>query len=621
MGEFTLTDEVQDGEGKLNPNVFLRLAQLQGPLEPLFPNLRRLRIVKANYSLDYLHLFLSPSLETLEIVGLGEACRASLLSFLSAAVVEVPNLSTLILGSGQLSRDVVNTCLGFDRLKHLELVNAVSEADYRLLKQIGRLKHLETFVIDAQGVGYAPSQAILQAEDAERARVIAEEERRRQRVEEEKQQCRRRFMEEVEERRRKAALPRVRGICWLCGKRYKLGIRQPQCSSCTLKIAEQEKHMQELDEDERRCKEEEQSRCKEQDERRWREEEEEERKCMEEEERRCMEEAERKWMEEEERNCKEEEQKRYQEVEEERRRCEEAEEEQKRCEEAVAENKRRKEEEDLWSRWNRENAEYKAGRKDDIRHASAMPSLPQAVDGASEDMFPKLLSVTVRGSVEMMQDVVQLVSSTFVVLLCLDMVPVLSSRSPSIVTTPSRRFVDTVDSALGRWAGTIAHVTLSGLLPSVASKLPEETVGALVRLPNLEHLEVNGWDVASNIADYFCSLADATTTKLKALHLPNDSNTTSIPLSKLQTIAGACPPFDAASTTSSTSQVTPSRIRSPPRICWRLFPLAISFRPWALGLSWKSLDTLIIYSPRSRISSLSKGWPRTLNSGGRLISW
>ena len=48
VGEFTLTDDAQDGEGKLNPNVFLRLAQLQGPLAPLFPNLCRLRIVKAN---------------------------------------------------------------------------------------------------------------------------------------------------------------------------------------------------------------------------------------------------------------------------------------------------------------------------------------------------------------------------------------------------------------------------------------------------------------------------------------------------------------------------------------------------------------------------------------------
>jgi len=490
VGEFTLTDDVQDGEGKLNPNVFLRLAQLQGPLAPLFPNLRRLRIVKADYSLDYLHLFLSPSLETLEIVGLGEDCQASLLSFLSAAVVEVPNLSNLIIGSGRLSCDVVNTCLGFYRLKHLELVNAVSEVDHRLLKDIGRLEHLETFVIDAQGVGYTPSQAILQAEEDERARVIAEEEHRRQRIEEEecaravaqeeilrqqmeefKRERQRRF-EEVEERRRKAALPRIAGTCWVCRKNSNPKGKPigTVCRSC-LRKEENEREMEEEDQE--------------------------------------REDAWRSW--------------------------EETLEEKKRCEEAAVECRRRKE-------------------RDDGLDTSATSSFPEADDGSvtqasidcqeplSHPRFPKLLSITVRGSAEMMQDLVELITSPSVAHFCLDMVLAQPSPSSSITaTSPSMRFVATVDSALRRWAGTMAHVTLSCLLPSVASKLPDETVGVLVRLPHLEHLEVNGWDVASNIADHFCSPAAAKTTKLKALHLPNDGNTASIPLSKLQIIAGACP--------------------------------------------------------------------------------
>jgi len=496
VGEFTLTDDVQDGEGKLNPNVFLRLAQLQGPLAPLFPNLRRLRIVKANYSLDYLHLFLSPSLETLEIVGLGEDCRAGLLSFLSAAVVEVPNLNNLIIGSGRLSCDVVNTCLGFYRLKHLELVNAVSEVDHRLLKDIGRLEHLETFVIDAQGVGYTPSQVILQAEEDERARVIAEEEHCRQRIEEEecaravaqeeilrqqmeefKRERQRRF-EEVEERQRKAALPRIAGTCWMCGVNFDPKGKQIKtvCKSCRWSLKGKNEN-----------------------------------------------------------GMEEEEQKSYQEREDAWRIWEEAQEEKKRCEEAAVECRRRKE-------------------RDDGLDTSATSSFPEADDGSvtqasidrqeplSHPTFPKLLSITVRGSAEMMQDLVELITSPSVAHFCLDMVLAQPSPSSSIIAIPpSMRFVATVDSALRRWASTMAHVTLSSFLPSVASKLPDETVGALVRLPHLEHLEVNGWDVASNITEYFCSPAAAKTTRLKALHLPNDGNTASIPLSKLQTIAGACP--------------------------------------------------------------------------------
>jgi len=513
VGEFTLTDDVRDGEGKLNPSVFLCLAQLQSPHTPLFPNLRRLRIVNAHYSLYYLRLFLSPSLETLEIVGLSEACRATLLSFLSATIVEVPNLSTLILGPGRLSRDVVNICLGFARLKHLELVNAVSEADHRLLKDIGRLEHLETFVIDAQGIGYAPSHAILQsAEDDKRARIIAEEALcrqrmegeeharcaaeaglRHQRMEQEERERQLRFEEQVEERQRKAALPRVAGRCGMCGTKCpKKRKNSMQCKSCTVAIIE-------LDN---------------------------------------------------ERRMEEEEQKPYQAVEEAWRSCEER----RRCEEAMTE-QRHKEEEDLYERQAELSCQESAEedkRKDkpnglDTLATSSYPetdegSVAQATIDRQEVIlhptFPKLLNVSVHGSAEMMQDMIELITSVSVVLLCLDMVPVLSLSSSSIVTSPSSRYVGTVDSVLRRWPSTLAHVTLSGR-PSVASKLPDVIVRALVHLPNLEHPEVNGWDVACNIADYF--VCDTGASKLEVFHLPDDANATSIPLSKLQTIAGACP--------------------------------------------------------------------------------
>jgi len=430
----------------------------------------------------------------LEIVGLSEACGATLLSFLSAAVVEVPNLTTLILGPGRLSREVVDACLGFGRLKHLELVDVVSEADFRLLKDIGRLEHLEMFVIDAQGVGYAPSQALIQAEEEERAQAMAEEELRRLQIEAEEQERRRRFEEEVEERQRKAMLPRTLGVCWMCERRFKKAVRKTQCSPCTLKL--------ENDEDRRR-EAEEQKRCE--------EEAKEEQKRYEEE---VMAEHERN--QEEERLQKIHGDSSYQET---------------------AEEEDRTEDLEVRAEMGHSVIDESLSQRDDTNGLNTSADADESVSIDLLPKFPKLSKLTVRGSPEMMQDLVELITSASVVLLCLDMVPV---HLPNIATPPSRRFMDTIDSALRRWASTMGHVTLSDL-PSATSKLSDETVRALVGLPHLEHLEVNGWDVASNIADYFCCLEDTNAPKLKVLHLPHDNNAISIPLSKLRTIAEACP--------------------------------------------------------------------------------
>jgi len=599
VGEFTLTDDVQDGEGKLNPNVFLCLAQLQSPLKPLFPNIRCLRIINADQSLDYLRLFLSPSLETLEIIGLGEACRPTLLSFLSAAVVEVPDLSTLILGPGRLSRDVVDACLGFGRLKHLELVDVISEVDFRLLKDIGLLEHLETFVIDAQDVVYSPSRALIQADEDAYARVVAEEECRLQKIKEEEREPRRR-LDEVEERQRKAIRPRIEGICWMCERRFKKATHKTQCSSCSLEIYRQQ-----------RTREEEERRARQADIERLAIEAEEERLAREAEIERAIDaEVERLTRQVEEqraiemerlarerrmarrngmpkerrareadmerltRESKEERLARKAEVER-LTREKEAEELLKLEEEAIikAESERREKDEELRRIQESQcpepaeeedemedlgdvfemggsiiDASLSVERKDDTNglHMSSVPEADDfqaSIDRQGELLhpkFPKLLNITVRGSAEMMQDAVQLITSASVVFLYLDMVLVQPSTS-GIAPPPSRRFVDIVDSALRRWASTIAHVTLSGL-PSVASKLPDETMEALVRLPQLEHLELNGWDFDFKIADYFKRrLSDTGASRLKVLHLPDDNNAISIILSELDSIAKACP--------------------------------------------------------------------------------
>ena len=583
MGEFTLTDDVQDGEGKLNPSIFLCLAHLQTPLKPLFPNLRRLRIINADHSLDYLRLFLSPSLETLEIIGLGEACRPTLLSFLSAAVIEVPDLSTLILGPGRLSRNVVDACMGFGHLKHLELVDVISEVDFRLLMDIGLLEHLETFVIHAQGVVYSPSRALIQAKDDERALVVAEEELRRQQIEKEKQEHQKRLEEEMKERQRKAILSTA-GICSICRRRFKKVTSKTQCLSCSIEIDKQEIHMQEqkkaADRQERMKKKEERRAKETEEERQAREmraREAEEMRAREAEERRARETEGEQWAREERRTRKKHmwEARR---AEEERLAIEKEAEvllklEEEANYEAMCEALEK--EEELWriqgvSERN-EPAEHEMKELQDgaemgrrVIDVSLLVEMKDGIDGldttslpednngngtqaaidhheeAMSPKFPKLLNVTVRGSAEMMQDVVQLITSASVAHLCLDMVPAQSEPS-CIAPPPPRRFVDTVNSALRRWAGAMVHVTLSGL-PNVVSKLPNETVEALVRLPHLEHIELNGWGVDLNIAEYFRRrLSDAGASKLKVLYLPDDNNAISIPLSELNSIAKACP--------------------------------------------------------------------------------
>ena len=419
----------------------------------------------------------------MEIAGLGEACRPALLSFLSAAVVEVPNLSTLILGPGQLSRSVVDACLGFDRLKHLELVDVVSEVDYQFLKNIGRLEHLETFVVDAQGVGYVPSPAILQVED-ERTRLIVDESCR-QKFEEAKRESRRRFEEQVEERQRKAELPRKRGVCWMCQKRFKKKSKT-QCSSCSQKILKQDQYIQEMKDE----------------------------------------------------SCQLEEQRRLE----------------MECRAKAGEGPRVSNPEYKSGHGGTENSDDLLREKADVTdrldssylrridhprtYKSGAQDSSDPREGASHRMFPKLLEVTIHACAEVMQDLVELIDSSSIVLLSLDMVPVQPPPSSSVATTPSRRFVATIDLALRCWASTISHVTLSGLAGS-ALKLPDETVEALVRLPQLEYLDINGWDTTLIITDYLCRLEDTNSSKLKVLHLPNNNN--SMPLSKLRSIAEAFP--------------------------------------------------------------------------------
>jgi len=377
-------------------------------------------------------------------------------------VVDVPNLRTLILGPGRLSLDVVNACLGFNRLKHLELVDAAPTVDYQLLKDIGGLGDLTTFVIDAQTVPYAPSDPIALA-DAEQERSRIKEAERQQSEEVERRRAeekRRRQAEEDEDSEEESDPPCVR-----LGKKKKR-----HCSCCRTAIISAI------------------TMCS---------------------------------------NCasahKAQETKLKQEV-------------------------QRQQKPEVESR---PLGIIEAGPPQEDAPIELQPDESQVVsvigvvlvDSHEEllchNMFPKLSSLTVRGSAELVQDIIQLVSSTSITLLCLELAQSPRKMLPSV--PPPQRFLATVDSALHRWASTLAHVVAHSSMPGAASEIPDETLGALMRLPRLEHLEISGWKIASNITETICRHTDTNPSKLKVFHLPNDSNAISIPLSDLRPIAEACP--------------------------------------------------------------------------------
>jgi len=370
-------------------------------------------------------------------------------------VVEVPNLRTLILGPGRLSLDVMNACLGFNRLKHLELVDAGPAVNHQLLKDIGGLDDLTTFVIDTHTVPYTPSDLIALAdvrEEQTRARLVEAECRRA--VEEEHRRAKEEERRHAERRRKRSSL-------------NKSGYHH--CSHCQLLIISGTM---------------------------------------------CV-------------GC----------------RFIKAHETQER-EEAGSEQ--------LEAEWGLQgNIELGLPQQLDASMELQLNGIEVSATSAHDvafidrqdaplcqrDTFRKLSSLTVRGCAELLQEIFELVSSTSITALCLELAEPPRDIPPSM--PPPTRFLAMINSAQHRWASTISHLTLLSSLPGLVTDIPEETLGGLARLPELEYLEISGWGTTSIRADDFCRLGDTDPSKLKVLHLPNDSNAISI--SKLESIAKACP--------------------------------------------------------------------------------
>ncbi|KAF9531223.1 hypothetical protein CPB83DRAFT_904788 [Crepidotus variabilis] len=142
--DLTLTE--QSGGGKLSAGVFMTLAKAQPYDESLFPSLKYLRLKDAGSYMNYLDLFLGPSLEGLEISAVPDIHEESLLSFLKAAAVQLPRLKSLVLKDGNISLTSLSTYLQLKSLQSLALFNCPSTFDLSFFKAIGSLPSLEEFV-------------------------------------------------------------------------------------------------------------------------------------------------------------------------------------------------------------------------------------------------------------------------------------------------------------------------------------------------------------------------------------------------------------------------------------------------------------------------------------------
>lgn len=144
----TLRSGLAYAKRSISPQVFLRLAQLQSPNGFLLPSLHHLRVVESTY-LDYLELFISPSLKTLEIGDLSLDVNPSspFMSFLAQTVEVSPGLETIVLGPHHLFQEILASCMKFKHLRHLEMFCAPLPMIDSMLNDVGSLEYLEELVL------------------------------------------------------------------------------------------------------------------------------------------------------------------------------------------------------------------------------------------------------------------------------------------------------------------------------------------------------------------------------------------------------------------------------------------------------------------------------------------
>ena len=142
----------------------MRLAQLKihDAPGPLLPSLKQLRVFGPNeLSISQLSLFFGESLQTVEANSVPKEQQAAFLSFLITLIGEAPLLSTIKLGPGSFTASCLNTCLKFDHLRHLELVDAALSIDFDFLIAVGGLPELKNFILNARTATYIPPPVVV----------------------------------------------------------------------------------------------------------------------------------------------------------------------------------------------------------------------------------------------------------------------------------------------------------------------------------------------------------------------------------------------------------------------------------------------------------------------------
>ncbi|KAF8905956.1 hypothetical protein CPB84DRAFT_1844595 [Gymnopilus junonius] len=109
IGLYTLTDPTNDHTHSIHPGTFLRLQQLHYRFAtgPLLPSLHSLRITGVKSSLDYLNVFLSPSLRSLKVTDVEDYYQTPIRIFLDNLLEETKDVTHITLGPGRISDDLL----------------------------------------------------------------------------------------------------------------------------------------------------------------------------------------------------------------------------------------------------------------------------------------------------------------------------------------------------------------------------------------------------------------------------------------------------------------------------------------------------------------------------------
>ena len=96
---------------------------------------------------------MSSALKTLELAAIpvDDPHYFSVLSFLDCAIDKAPHLSTLLLGPGRITDQILQASLRNANLERLELLDVGFTMTDRLLQDIGSLQYLKTFVFRDNG--------------------------------------------------------------------------------------------------------------------------------------------------------------------------------------------------------------------------------------------------------------------------------------------------------------------------------------------------------------------------------------------------------------------------------------------------------------------------------------